>query len=142
MKLAEVLRRLHQTHKETTRLLFESSVAESEAIRSAVAKADLALGNAASLIRDHLARTQGINATCANPKRGHNGEAQKPTHMPQKRVAFSQATAAPNGNESAAQTASVTPEDGLPDDEYTVKMGQNSWEYLDTIEHPDDRTHA
>jgi hypothetical protein len=141
MKLAEVLRLLHQTHKETTRLLFDASVNESEAIRSAVAKADLALGNAASLVRQRLAGTQGINAICADPKQaGHNGKAQKSTCISQKRVASSQATVSANGNESATRAvAGVTPEDGLPDDEYAIQLAQNSWEYLDTIEHPSDR---
>jgi len=142
MRLADVLRVLHQIHKDTTRLLFEAPVNESEAIRSAVAKADLALGNAVSLVRESLSRSQGVNPACAEVKRnGQNGTAasQTSTRIPGKKVASCQGIGSSNIKEPATQAASALPEDGLPDDEYTVKLEQSSWEYLDTIEHPSDR---
>jgi len=142
MKLVEVLRVLHQTHKDTTRLLFEASVNEREAIRGAVAKADLALGNAASLVRQHLAGNPGINRTCADANQnGHNGKpsSQKSTRVQQKRVESSHPVASSTCTEPGSLAANALPEAGLPDDEYAVQLGQNSWDYLDTIEHPCDR---
>jgi hypothetical protein len=142
MKLSEVLRVLHQMQKDTTRLLFEVSVNESETIHKAVAKADLALGNAASLVRQRLSGTQGINGTCAAAGQGGRfgkPSSQKSTPVLEKSAAALQLSASSNGKESAAQVVSVSPEDTVPDDEHRERSGQSSWEYLDTIQHPGDR---
>jgi hypothetical protein len=142
MKLSEVLRLLHQMQKDTTRLLFEVPVNESEMIRKAVAKADLALGNAASLVRQRLSGTQAINGTCAAAGRDDRfgkPSSQKSTRVPEESTTALQQSASSNGKESAAQVVSVSPEDAVPDDEHTAHLGQSSWEYLDTIQHPEDR---
>ena len=142
MKLAEVLRVLHQMHKETTRLLFEGSVSESEVIRKAVAKADLALGNAASLVRQHLVGPHATGRTgddAQQESRPGKAFSQKSPHVPEKHTAVPQCAAPSNGTESATEAAGVPAEDGLPDEEYTVQVGRSSWEYLDSIQHPDDR---
>jgi hypothetical protein len=142
MKLAEILRVLHQMHKDTTHLLFETPVSESEAIRSAVAKADLALGNAASLVRQRLSGSQGNSPSHADVRRGgHNGKAapQKSTPTAEKRIAFSHCADSDNGKEPPTQIVSSSAEDGLPDDEYTLQLQHNSWDYLDSIQHPSDR---
>ena len=54
MNLPEILQSLHRMQKETIGLLLEVQVSESEEIRMAVTKVDLALDNAAGIVRQHV----------------------------------------------------------------------------------------
>jgi hypothetical protein len=142
MKLIEILQALHRMQKETSRLLFEASVSESEMIRKAVAKADLALGNAATLVRQELSGAHGPNRNGIT----HNGavakaSSQRTTPVLQKRSPAPRLVLASQGNESPVQVAAGMPEDALPDDEYAVHLPPRNWESSETLQNPDDRVH-
>jgi cell division septum initiation protein DivIVA len=142
MKLPEILRALHQMQKDTSRLLFEAAVNENEMLRKAVAKADLALGNAASLVRQNLCGVKGGNETSVAA--GQNGRYGKATSQQSARVlekteAAREFIVASKSNEPELEVASGVSEDALPDHEYAVHLPQTNWEYLDTVQHPDDR---
>ena len=68
MKLTEILESLHRMQKESTKLLFELSVSENAVVRQAVANADLALGNAASVVRRNLCGAGPVALTRAEAK--------------------------------------------------------------------------
>ncbi|HXJ95490.1 MAG TPA: hypothetical protein VMT20_21825 [Terriglobia bacterium] len=144
MKINEILQALHRMQKDTSRLLFEASVSESETIRKAVAKADLALGNAASLVRQELSGTHRPNGNAAGV--AHNGSFAKASSQRSVPVAGKQAPAprlvlASQENESAVLVAAGVPEDPLPDDEYAIHLPPRNWESSETFPNPDDRVH-
>ncbi len=141
MKLTEILQALHRMQKDTSRLLFEASIGESEMIRKAVAKADLALGNAASLVRQQLSGAYGPNGSAAGVIT-HNGgfgkvSSQRSLPVSEKRAAPPRPALACKGNESPVQVAAGLPEDALPDDEYAIHLPPKNWELLDAVEQPD-----
>jgi hypothetical protein len=145
MKLPEILRTLHQMQKDTSHLLFEAAVNEDEMLRKVVAKADLALGNAASLVRQQLCGVQGSSGTSLAPEpEGRHGKAisQRSARVPDKIVAASEFAVASKAKEPELEVASGVPEDALPDDEYVVHLREGNWDYLDTVHHPDDRLHS
>jgi len=142
MKFTEILQELHRMQKDTSRLLFEAPVNESETIRKAVAKADLALGNAASLVRQQLCGGQGSNGACSIVGQGgRDGKAssQKITRTSEKTPGTPRCVVARGVQEPELPPASGSPEDVLPDDEYAVHLGPGSREFLNIVQHPDDR---
>jgi hypothetical protein len=144
MKFNEILQALHRMQKDTSRLLFEASVSESEMIRKAVAKADLALGNAASLVRQQLSGAHGTNGNAADIT--HNGgfakaSSQRSAYVPGKRPAALRPALASTANESAVQVAAGMTEDALPDDEYAIHLPPRNWESAETVQNPDERVH-
>lgn len=142
MKLTEILQLLHQMQKGTTKLLFEAQVSESDMIRKAVAKADLALGNAASLVRQQLSGTQRTDRTFADAKKnGRSGLAasQRSDRTPEKGVAAAGYAISTQEKEPALQAASVPVEDAAVEHEELVDLRLRDWRYLDVIQHPADR---
>ena len=144
MKFTEILQALHRMQKETSRLLFEAAVSENEMVRKAVAKADLALGNAASLVRQELSGARGPNGNGAGIT--HSGvfvkaSSQRPTPVPAKRAPAPRLVLASQPNESAVHVAAGMPEDALPDDEYAVHLPPKNWESPETLQNPDDQAH-
>lgn len=144
MKPTEILQALHRMQKETSHLLFEATVSENEMVRKAVAKADLALGNAASLVRQQLSRAHGPKGNGATVT--HNGSVAKAASYasapaPGKRSPSPRLVLASQGNGSAVQVATGSPEDELRDNEYPVHLPPRNWDYADTFQNPDERVH-
>ena len=144
MKLTEILQALHRMQKDTSRLLFEASVSENEMVRKAVAKADLALGNAASLVRQELSGAHGASGSAAGiPHNGGfaKGSSQRPAIVHGKQVPAPRLVLASQGNKSDVPVAAGLPEDALPDEEYAVHLPPRNWESSEMLGNPDDRVH-
>ena len=144
MKLTEILQALHRMQKDTSRLLFDATVSEDEMVRKAVAKADLALGNAASLVRQQISGAHGPNGNGAGITRNGGfakASSQRSIPVPERRAPAPRLVLTSQGSESAVQVAAGIPEDALPDDEYAVHLPPRNWESPETFPNPDDRVH-
>jgi hypothetical protein len=123
--------------KDTSRLLFEATVSESEMIRKAVAKADLALGNAASLVRQEISGVRAPNGSAVGitPNGGFaQASSSRSTLAPEKRPPAPRLVLASKANETPVQVAAGLPEDALPDDEYSVHLPPRNWESSEMLE--------
>ena len=138
MKLAEILQSLHQMQKETTRLLFEVPVNESEVLRKAVTRADLALGNAASAVRQQVSGTPETVAEIGRERRSVVAAPRKPTRPAEAYAAASQ-PAVSNGTKQSLGQDRVSLDEELLDNEDLIHLRHRDWGYLDVIQHPDDR---
>ena len=138
MNLPEVLQHLHRMQKETARLLSEAPVTDSEEIRAAVTKVDLALDNAASMVRQRVLGSSSTDGTPARSRRNRR----RGTAVSPKAVGAAESGLFASGpatstqtNESPVQAVSVA----AVADEGGADVQQSAWDYLETIQHPDDR---